>query len=145
LADPRGRVLGVDLGSKRVGLALSDASRTIATPLEVLRRSGSEPADHAAIARVAEEHGATQVVVGLPLTLAGTSGSAAEAVLAEVARMRAAIPVPVDVQDERLTTRTAEGILRDARMTAQARRRVVDKVAAAVMLQGWLDAAGARR
>ncbi|MEY2741170.1 MAG: Holliday junction resolvase RuvX [Ilumatobacteraceae bacterium] len=144
MADRAGRALGVDLGSKRVGLALSDATRTIASPLEVLRRSGSEPADHAAIARIAAEHDVGVVVVGLPLTMAGTTGSAAEGVLAEVARMRDAIPLPIEVHDERLTTRTADGIMRDARMTAQARRRVVDKVAAAVMLQSWLDGAGVR-
>jgi putative Holliday junction resolvase len=144
LADLPGRALGVDLGSKRIGLALSDASRTIASPLEVLRRSGSEPADHAAIARVAAEHEATCVVVGLPLTMAGTTGTAAEGVLAEVGRMRGAIDLPIEVHDERLTTRTADGLMREARMTAQARRRLVDKVAAAVMLQGWLDGAGAR-
>lgn len=144
MADLPGRALGVDLGSKRIGLALSDASRTIASPLEVLRRSGSEPADHAAIARVAAEHEAMCVVVGLPLTMAGTTGTAAEGVLAEVGRMRGAIDLPIEVHDERLTTRTADGLMREARMTAQARRRLVDKVAAAVMLQGWLDGAGAR-
>ena len=144
MADLPGRALGVDLGSRRIGLALSDASRTIASPLEVLRRSGSEPTDHAAIAAVAAEHAVTCIVVGLPLTMAGTTGSAAHGVLAEVGRMRAAIPVPIEVHDERLTTKTADGLMREAHLTAQARRRLVDKVAAAVLLQAWLDGAGAR-
>jgi putative Holliday junction resolvase len=132
-------VLGLDLGSRRIGVAVSDRSGTIASPLCVLQRAGSKRADHLAIARLVTEEEAEAVVIGLPLTLAGRSGAAAEAAVAESRQIATVISVPVHVHDERLTTVTAERALREARMRAEARRRVVDKIAAAVMLQSWLD------
>jgi putative Holliday junction resolvase len=136
-----GRALGVDLGSKRIGLALSDPTRTVALPLEVLDRSGDVARDHLAIRTIAEEHGATAVVVGLPLSLSGRDGPAARAVRDEVELLHAAMGPEIEVvlHDERLTTVTAERSLREAKMRRDARRRVVDKVAAAVMLQSWLE------
>jgi putative Holliday junction resolvase len=132
--------VGVDLGSRRIGVALSDSEGRVATPYEVVQRSGDEARDHARIAALVEEAGATRVVVGLPLSLDGRVGPAAQGVLDEVARLAAAVPVPVETFDERLTTVTAERDLMAQRMRAEARRRVVDKVAAAVLLQSWLDA-----
>ncbi len=135
-----GRVLGVDLGSRRIGLALSDPGRTIASPSAVLPRGRDHRDDHAAIVAAAREAGATVIVVGLPRSLSGDLGPAARATLAEVDELQAvAGDIPVDTYDERLTTVTAERSLREARMTREARRRVVDKVAAAVMLQSWLE------
>ena len=138
----RGRVLGIDLGSRRIGVALSDPTRTVASPLEVLERQRTHADDHRAIFALAREHDAGTVVVGLPLSLSGDTGPAARAVLAEVDEMKAAAPgtVAVEVFDERLTTVTAERSLREARMRREARRRVVDKVAAAVMLQAYIEA-----
>jgi putative holliday junction resolvase len=136
------RALGVDLGSKRIGLALSDPGRRIASPHDVLQRAGDEAKDHERILAAAQEAEARTIVVGLPLSLSGKTGPAAKAALAEIARLRAvAEPKGVDVVafDERLTTITAERSLQEARMTRDARKRVVDKVAAAVMLQSWLD------
>ncbi|HWS48070.1 MAG TPA: Holliday junction resolvase RuvX [Acidimicrobiia bacterium] len=135
------RALGVDLGSRRIGLALSDPSRTVATPHDVVIRSGDPAADHRAILDAARAAGATTIVVGLPLSLDGRAGPAARAALAEIEALHALAGSGIDVvaYDERLTTVTAERALREARMRREARRRVVDKVAAAVMLQSWLD------
>jgi putative holliday junction resolvase len=134
------RALGVDLGERRIGLALSDPSRTVASPFEVLRRSGDAAVDRRAIVAVALEEGANVIVVGLPLSLSGRAGPAARAALAEVEAIRAvAGDIELVVHDERLTTITAERALNEARMGREARRQVVDKVAAAVMLQSWLE------
>ena len=136
------RALGVDLGARRIGLALSDPSRTIATPHEVLRRSGDPAADRRAIVDTARRQDANVIVVGLPLSLSGGSGPAARAALEEVEALRAVSgDIEVTVHDERLTTVTAERALTEAGIRREARRRVVDKVAAAVMLQSWLEQA----
>jgi putative pre-16S rRNA nuclease len=136
-----GRVLGVDLGSRRIGLALSDPTRTVASPLDVILRAKLHADDHRAILAAAREHEARTIVVGLPLSLSGDIGPAARATLDEVEELRALAgdDVTVEVFDERLTTVTAERSLREARMRRDARRRVVDKVAAAVMLQTFLE------
>jgi putative holliday junction resolvase len=132
------RALGLDLGTKRVGVALS-AGR-LATPYEVIQRSGDRRRDHARVAELVEESEAEIVVVGLPLSLDGSEGPAARAALAEVTELGDTLSVPVTTYDERLTTVTADRQLIDQNLGAAARRRVVDKVAASVMLQAWLDA-----
>ena len=134
-----GRVLGLDLGSKRIGVAVSDRSGLIATPFSVLQRSGSERRDHEAIAKLVIEEECARIVVGLPLSLDGSVGRAAKSAIAEVGRLATVVSVPVETYDERLTTVSAERALMEAKMRADARRRVVDKVAAAVMLQSWID------
>lgn len=134
------RALGVDLGERRIGLALSDPSRTVASPHEVLRRSGDPVTDRRVIVETARVQGASVIVVGLPLSLSGGTGPAARAALEEVEALRAiAGDIEVTVHDERLTTVTAERALIEGRVRREARRRVVDKVAAAVMLQSWLE------
>jgi putative Holliday junction resolvase len=133
------RVLALDLGTKRIGVAVSDRSGTIATPLTVLERSDRVATDHARIAALVAEEEAELVVVGLPLSLDGRLGPAARAAQAEIDLLAVALPVPVESFDERLTTVTADRTLMDTGMRAEDRRRVVDKVAAAVMLQAWLD------
>ena len=134
------RVLGIDLGSKRIGIATSDRSGTIATPYTVLKRCGSMGGDHRNIAKMVVEEEAEAVIVGLPLNMDGSEGKAAQAARVEASRMATVVGVPVHVHDERLTTVEADRVLMEQKMNAQARRRVVDKVAAAVMLQSWLDA-----
>ena len=133
------RVLGIDLGSKRIGIATSDRSGTIATPYTVLLRCGSMGGDHRNIAKMVVEEEAEAVIVGLPLNMDGSEGKAAQAARVEASRMATVVGVPVHVHDERLTTVEADRVLMEHKMNAQARRRVVDKVAAAVMLQSWLD------
>ena len=134
------RALGVDLGERRIGLALSDPSRTVASPHDVLRRSGDPVVDRRAIVDRARDAGANVIVVGLPLSLSGHDGPAAKAARKEVEAIRSVSgDIEVVMHDERLTTITAERALNEARMSRDARRKVVDKVAAAVMLQAWLE------
>jgi putative holliday junction resolvase len=134
------RVVGLDLGGRRIGVAVSDASGSVATPHSVLERAGDTATDHATIAAVIAALGAERVVVGLPLSLDGTVGPAASAVRDEIEELAAILPVPVEAHDERLTTVTAQRALTAQKVRARDRRRVVDKVAAAVILQSWLDA-----
>jgi len=135
------RILGVDLGTVRIGLALSDPTETLASPLAVLRRSGDEGADRRAVVGAAHEHEATRIVVGLPRSLDGTEGPAARAARAEIAELAAVAgdDLPVEAYDERLTTVIADRALAASGRTGRRRRQVVDQVAAAVMLQGYLD------
>lgn len=138
------RALGLDLGTRRIGVALSDSAGTVATPYEVVTRSGEEARDHARIVELADEVGAVLLVVGLPLSLDGTVGPAARSVLEETGRLAAVAGREVLTFDERLTTVTAERSLRRQGVGGRSRRRVVDQVAATVILQAWLDA-GAHR
>ena len=133
-------MIGIDLGSKRIGVAASDASGTLASPVTVIRRSGNECKDHQAIAEIVAEYEAVAVVVGLPISLSGELGPAARAAADEANRLASVVGVPVHTHDERLTTKTADAALMQNKMKAQARRRIIDQVAAAVMLQSWLDA-----
>jgi putative Holliday junction resolvase len=133
------RALGIDLGSKRIGVALSDSAGTMATPYEVVARSGDRHRDHRRIAALAEEAGAECLVVGLPLSLDGSDGPAARAARTEATELAAATGLAVEMWDERLTTVTADRDLKALGLDAPARRKVVDKVAASVLLQAWLD------
>lgn len=133
------RVLGIDLGTKRIGLATSDSSATIATPLSVLKRSGSRLQDHQAIAALVAEYEIECIVIGLPLNMSGEVGDSAQSALTEAAQMASIVGVPVLTHDERRTTVSAHNILHVNKVSAKDRRDVVDKVAAAVILQSWLD------
>jgi putative holliday junction resolvase len=135
-----GRVVALDLGSKRIGVACTDPTQMLASPLEVLQRSGSQAADHRAIRKlVVDECEAVRVIVGLPISLNGELGRAAKLITDEVDVLKTVLPVPVELFDERFTTTTAHANLMERKMKADARRRVVDMVAAAVLLQAWLD------
>jgi putative Holliday junction resolvase len=135
------RVLGVDLGERRIGLATSDPTRTVAGPHSVVTRSGDPERDRRAVLAVAREEEATTIVVGLPLKLTGGRGSAARGAEAEVEALRALAPdLEVLLWDERMTTAIAERTLLEGDVRRADRKQVIDKVAAAVMLQGWLDA-----
>jgi putative Holliday junction resolvase len=136
-----GRILGVDLGARRIGLAVSDPTGLIATPLRVLDRSGDATGDRRRIVEAAREEEADRIVVGMPTELSGRAGPAAAAAAAEVAALRALAPdLAVDVVDERLTTVIAQRSLIDAGVRRKERKGTVDKVAAAVLLQSYLDA-----
>jgi putative holliday junction resolvase len=134
------RALGLDLGERRIGVALCDSAGTLATPYEVLQRTGDHARDHRRIAELVDEAGAVAVVVGMPLSLDGSVGPAARAVEAEVAELREHLLVPVEVWDERLSTVEATRRLRNAGVSGRKRRHVIDQVAATVILQSWLDA-----
>lgn len=134
------RVLALDLGAKRIGVAVSDSDGRLATPVATLERHRDRPRLHREIAELVMEWEAELVLLGLPIDLRGEVGPAAEAVLAERDEMAAVLPVPVEVHDERLSTRIAERALRErGDLTGKDRRTVVDMTAAAVILQDWLD------
>lgn len=138
--DPgRGRRLGVDVGTVRIGVAVSDPDGILATPVETIRRDrGGKHLRR--LATLAGELGVVEVVVGLPRTLADrVSASARDALdLADALRGRIA-PVPVRLADERLTTVSATRSLRAAGVRAREQRAVIDQAAAVAILQGWLD------
>ena len=145
------RVMGIDLGTRRIGLAISDEGGRLATPAGTVERSADRAADHARLAAAVTDLGAEEVVVGLPLSLSGGVGPAARAALDEIDELRSALGVPVHTQDERFTTVTAAQSLREAGgvrggrgRRARLRKGAVDEAAAAVLLQAWLDA-GSRR
>lgn len=138
------RVVALDLGTKRIGVAVSDLSGTIATPRTVIQRSGSKQRDHRVIKDLIEEEEAELLVVGLPLNMNGSYGPAAKGAVAEAAELASVVGVPVETFDERLTTVSADRALMEANISATNRRKLVDKVAAAVMLQAWLDGKAAR-
>jgi putative Holliday junction resolvase len=133
------RALGIDLGSRRIGVAVSDRTGTLASPYEVVQRTGDRGRDHRILVGLAEELEVECIVVGLPLSLDGSIGPAAQGVLDEVDELAATTRVPVETYDERLTTVTADRSLREQGMKGRDRRKVVDKAAAAVLLQAWLD------
>lgn len=144
-AVPSGRVLGVDVGAVRVGVALSDPAGVLATPLVTLDRDETTWSDLDLLTDLVAEHEVVEVVVGLPRTLAGREGPAARAALGyaddlrEVFDERGVSGVPVTMADERLTTVTAGRMLSDRGVKGRAQRRVIDQVAAVGILQTWLD------
>ena len=145
----RGVRLGVDVGTVRIGVAKSDPDGILATPVVTLRRDLSTegdalPTDVVELMRLVEVHETVEVVVGLPVTLAGTEGLAAQHVRTYANRLAAALaPVPVVLADERMSTVTATRRLSERGVRGGRRRAVVDQAAAVEILQGWLD--GARR
>ncbi|MFZ2177927.1 MAG: Holliday junction resolvase RuvX [Rhodococcus sp. (in: high G+C Gram-positive bacteria)] len=142
--DPgRGRRIGVDVGSVRIGVASSDPDGILATPVETVPRSTERGPDAPDIRRIAEivaEYEAVEVIVGLPQTLRGERGKAASIAIAFVKRLRRRLdPIPVRMTDERLTTVTASRALRESGVKARGQRSVIDQAAAVAILQGWLD------
>ena len=133
------RVIGIDLGSKRIGIALSDSDLTIATPLDVVERSGNVGKDHIAILKITAEWEAQKIIVGLPISLDGTLGPSAQSVMDEIKMLRGVTDIPIETHDERFTTVTAEQILLQQNVKRDRKKRVIDKVAAAIILQGWID------
>jgi putative pre-16S rRNA nuclease len=132
------RYLGLDVGDRRIGVALSDETETLASGLSTLERVGPRK-DLRAIRRLVEAHGAGEIVVGLPRTLAGEVGPQARKVLEFAEALRPVARVPVVPWDERLSTVMAERALIAADVSREGRRKVVDKVAAVLILQSYLD------
>lgn len=142
----RGVRLGVDVGQVRVGVSISDPDGILATPLVTLARDLSSaddavPADLAELRRLVAEHAAVQVVVGLPVNLAGKHGPAAGHATAYANRLADVIaPVPVTLTDERMSTVVASRRLAERGVRGRRQRAVVDQAAAVEILQSWLDA-----
>ena len=137
------RVLGVDVGARRVGLAISDATRTLARPLETIAVASDRDAVDRVVARItalaSEDDGVETVVVGLPRRLDGTPTDATPRVAAFVAALRARITVPIVTEDERLTSVEAERRLSARDRDWKTRKQKIDAVAAAIFLQDYLD------
>jgi putative Holliday junction resolvase len=139
------RALALDVGEKTIGLALTDEALIAAHPLTVLQRVGNF-GDARTIVALVGEHGVTDVVVGMPFELSGKLGHRARRVRSFIAALRAVLPAEVGLheQDERFTTAQAERVLIEGDVSRARRRSVIDQQAAALILQGWLDAQRAR-
>jgi putative Holliday junction resolvase len=135
---PGARLIGIDAGTKTLGLALSDVTRTIASPLTVLKRSKFKE-DAAALLKIAAEHQIGGFVLGLPINLDGTAGPRVQATRAFAKNMNALTDLPILLWDERLSTAAAERTLLEADASRKRRAEVIDKMAAGIILQGALD------
>lgn len=131
-----GRIVALDVGDVRIGIAVSDPTRTIAQPLETYTRVGYGP-DSRYIAALCKRYDTGDVLLGLPLNMDGTAGSQAEKTRA-FGDVLAAAGLRVFYKDERLTSVTAERVLLEGNLSRAERKRHVDKVAAAVILEQWL-------
>ena len=134
------RVLGLDVGSKTIGVAITDEAGIAAHPLRVLERKGTD-ADVSAIQTLVAEHDIRQIVVGMPFELSGKVGHRAKRVqeFANALQAKLGDAVKLHEQDERFTTAEAERVLLDADLSRQKRKQVIDQQAAALILQAWLD------
>ncbi len=143
---PQGRVLGIDWGEIRIGLALSDELQMLASPLETLVRRRGKRFPMPRLLELVAAHAPVGVVVGLPLTPAGDEGPSAAEARAVATLVEGRTGLPVELQDERLSTARALRLVREQEGSTRGRREDVDALAAAVLLQGFLDArrAGAR-
>ena len=133
-----GRVLGLDVGTKTIGVAMSDPTRMLASPVRTLRRQ-SVKADVAELMAWSADHGVDELVVGLPLELDGREGHRARRVRVLVEALQEAFAGPVWLWDERMSTRAAEQVLLEADLSRRKRKQHVDKIAASFILQGYLD------
>ena len=138
-----GRVLAVDVGARRVGLAISDASRTLARPLETIMVTSDADAVERVARRIeqldGEDEGIATIVVGLPSSLDGTPTPQTAHVRAFIARLQARTPLPIATEDERLTSREAESRLAVREKDWRKRKALLDAASAAVFLQDYLD------
>lgn len=138
LLAPGGRLIGIDAGTKTLGLALSDVTRTIASPLETIRRTKFKE-DAARLLMLTTTHAVTGLVLGLPANLDGTEGPRAQATRALARNINQISALPILLWDERLTTAAAERMLIEADASRKRRAEVIDKLAATLILQGALD------
>jgi putative Holliday junction resolvase len=132
------RILGLDIGSKRIGVAISDELGFTAQGLETISCKSPEQ-DAAAIFRLTEKYSAEEIVVGIPYNMDGTVGPQAEKVRATIETIKQQVTIPIREWDERLSTAAAERVLLEADMSRSKRRKVIDKLAAVLILQGYLD------
>jgi putative Holliday junction resolvase len=137
-----GRLLGLDLGSKMIGLALSDRGRSIASPMETVRRTKFTK-DAEQLKAICREHEVAGLVLGLPVNMDGSEGPRAQSTRAFAANLAKPLPLPLLLWDERLSTQAVTRTLLDADVSRRRRAEVVDKMAAAYILQGALDALAA--
>jgi putative Holliday junction resolvase len=135
------RILGLDVGEKRIGVAMSDELGMIAHPLTVITRDGLEK-DLIKIKEIVKEYSPVQIVVGMPLNMNGTIGESGRKMLSFTDFLKKELPVSIETWDERLTTVSSEKVLLEADLSRKKRKKVIDKVAAAILLQCYLDCIG---
>jgi putative Holliday junction resolvase len=133
------RVLGIDHGQARIGLALSDSMGLVASPFEVLERRRRLKQDLKIIAKLVEEHAVSAIVVGMPFEMSGEAGKKAKEVRQFIRNLANHVSVPIHEWDERLTTVAADRALDAMEVRGERRKELVDQMAAAVILQGYLD------
>ena len=142
-ADGRaGRVLGLDVGSRRIGIAISDPLGITAQGLETLQRRNKRQ-DLAALERVIREYAVREIVVGLPLRMSGAEGTQSAKMQGFAEDLRKRFRLPVHLWDERLTSAEANRLLRETELSIEKRAKAVDRMAAILILQGWME--GRRR
>ena len=133
------RILGLDVGEKTIGVALSDETETFAFPGTTILRQQNKKQELAALRQLVDENGVQAIVVGMPLMMDETKGIQAEKVEAFIATLRNYVRIPIITEDERLTTWDAEQILIEAGKSREERKKVVDSMAASLILQAYLD------
>lgn len=132
------RILGLDVGSRRIGIAISDPLGITAQGLETLHRKNKKN-DFAHLNRLIREYRVGEIVVGLPLRMRGDEGTQAEKIRAFAERLRTNFKLPVHLWDERLTSAEANRLLRETELSIEKRGQAVDRMAAILILQGWMD------
>jgi putative holliday junction resolvase len=137
------RVLGLDVGSKTIGLAVSDPLGITAQGLPTLRRRNKRT-DLGELRRLIQHYGVAEIVVGLPLRMSGAEGTQAEKMQLFAEELRHTLGLPVHLWDERLSSAEANRVLRDSEMSIRRRGEVVDRLAAVLILQSWMDHRGTR-
>jgi putative holliday junction resolvase len=132
------RILGLDVGSKRIGIAVSDPLRITAQGLETLQRKNKRH-DLAALERIIRDYQVREIVVGLPLRMSGADGTQSEKMQGFAEELRKHFGLPVHLWDERLTSAEANRLLRETDLSIEKRARAVDRMAAVLILQGWME------
>jgi|SRR5450432_462836 putative Holliday junction resolvase len=135
---PTGRLLGLDVGSRTIGMAVSDPLGITAQGLQTLRRKNKRT-DLAELATIIKDHKITEIVVGLPLRMSGLEGTQSEKMHLFADDLRKRFRLPVHLWDERLTSVEANRLLRESEMSIKRRGEVVDRLAAVLILQGWME------
>ncbi|PYX83919.1 MAG: Holliday junction resolvase RuvX [Acidobacteria bacterium] len=136
--DPAGRILGLDVGAKTIGLAVSDPLGITAQGLPTLRRQNKR-LDFEALAHLLRQYDVAEIVVGYPLRMSGESGTQSEKMARFADDLRQRFRLPVHLWDERLTSAEANRVLRESEMSIRRRSEVVDRLAAVLILQSWMD------
>ena len=136
--NPKPRVLGLDVGARRIGIAISDPLGLTAQGLETLHRKNKKH-DFAFLYRIIRDHGVKEIVVGLPLRMSGAEGVQAEKIHVFAEDLRKHFKLPVHLWDERLTSAEANRLLRETDLSIEKRGKAVDRMAAILILQGWMD------
>ncbi len=140
---PVGRVLGLDVGSRRIGVAVSDLLGITAQGLETLQRRNKRE-DLAALERVIRQYEVREIVVGLPLRMSGAEGTQSDKMQVFAEELRKRFRLPVHLWDERLTSAEANRLLRETELSIEKRAKAVDRMAAVLILQGWMEGRGGR-